>query len=378
VQLPTVAALGNLEGSHVLIRVDFNTPLKEVDGHFKVTDDFRIRAAVPLFENLMGQGAHVVACTHIGRPKGHFEAKYSVVPVRERLNELCPGVELMENLRFDPGEEANDDEFGRMLVKGFDYYVNEAFGVSHRAHASVVAPPQFLRSAAGPNLQEEVTKLTDLLMKPARPFVAVVGGAKVADKLGIIKVLVEKADTVVIGGAMAFTFWRAMGRTIGDSMVDDARVSECAQLLESGKVVVPDDAWALPSDAPFGDGGDLAATLVEHDVPNGMRGLDIGPAAATRFGAVLAQAQTILWNGPMGVFEDPRFSAGTTAVAKAVAASDAVSVVGGGDSTAALNQLRLCDDVSFVSTGGGASLELLEFGDLPGLRALRDSPFAGR
>ena len=374
--LPTIDEWGSLAKSRVLVRVDFNTPLHKVDGRYEVSDDFRIRAAVPLFQDLMDRGAQVVACTHVGRPKGHYEEKYSVAPMRRRLEELCAGVELMENLRFDPGEESNDEEFGRLLVKGFDYYVNEAFGVAHRAHASVMAPPQYLASAAGPNLLCEVTTLLSVLDAPRHPFVAVVGGAKVADKLAITARLVDKADQVLIGGGMTYTFWRALGYSIGDSLVDDSKVDACKELLASGKIVLPSDAVGLASGSTFGEeGGTDEPRLFGHDIADGWMGLDIGPQSAAQFAEIISNAATVLWNGPMGVFEDHRFEMGTKVLAHAVATSDAVSIVGGGDSSAALAKFGLCDAVSFISTGGGASLELLQFGDLPGLRALRDCPW---
>ncbi len=375
-RLPSTDTWTSMSGSRVLVRVDFNTPLEMVNGDLSVADDFRIRSAVPLFQELMARGAHVVACTHVGRPKGHYVEKYSVAPMRNRLEELCPGVEMMENLRFDPGEESDDEEFGRMLVKGFDYYINEAFGVSHRTHASVMAPPRYLPSAAGPNLIKEVSTLLGILEQPRRPFVAVVGGAKVADKLAVIARLVDKADTVIIGGAMAFTFWRAKGCSIGDSLVDDDKVDECRDLLASGKIALPTDVLALEAGDSFGpEGGPHRPTVFSGSIPDGWVGLDIGPASIDQFADIVRQAQTILWNGPMGVFEDPRFEPGTRALATAVATSEAVSVVGGGDSSAALAKFGLCDDVSYISTGGGASLELIELGDLPGLRALRECPW---
>ena len=363
---------GSLEGKRVLVRVDFNCPVAEVNGRLEVTDDFRIRSTVPLFRALQAKGASVVAATHFGRPMGQVVEEYSVAPLQRRLDELCPGVELLENLRFSPGEESNDPSFGASLVKGVDYFVNEAFSASHRAHASIMIPPSLVPSAAGPTLRREVETLQRLLSAPERPFVAIVGGAKVKDKLGIVKVLVEKADTVIVGGGMAYTFAAAQGRSIGTSLFDPSRVEECAELLATGRVVIPSDALTLPSDSPFGAGGDLAPTPVEGDVPDGFQGLDIGARSAELFRDIIAGAGTILWNGPMGVFEDERLRAGTEAVARAVAASSAVSVVGGGDSVAALQLFGLQDEVSFVSTGGGASLEFLEFGDLPGLRALRE------
>ena len=374
--LPSYDRWGSLKGKRILVRVDFNAPVAEVRGRLEVTDDFRIRAALPLLEELLSRGATVVACTHFGRPHGQVVEEYRVEPVRRRLNELCRDVELMENLRFNPGEEADDPTFGASLVEGFDYYVNEAFGASHRAHASIMVPPTLIPSAAGPNLARETSTILGLLESPARPFVAIIGGAKVADKLAITKVLCAKADTVIVGGGMAYTFQAALGHSVGSSLFDASYVEQCAQLLAAGNVVIPSDAWGLPSTSPFGaNAGSEPATLFGPDIPDGFAGLDIGPASVEQFADVIAGAATILWNGPMGVFEDERFSSGTEAVARAVAASEAVSVVGGGDSVAALQTFGLEGDVSFVSTGGGASLELVELGDLPGLMALRESPF---
>ena len=374
--LPSYLRWGNLVGKRVLVRVDFNTPVLDVDGVLTVTDDFRIRSTLPLFEELLGLGATVVACTHFGRPKGQVVAKYSVEPVRRRLAQLCPEVELMENLRFNPGEESNDPAFGASLVEGFDYYINEAFSASHREHASIMIPPTLLPSAAGPNLQREVTTIRALLTSPARPFVAIVGGAKVADKLGIVRVLSEKADTVIVGGGMAFTFEVDQGRSIGSSLFDESHLDECASLLAGANVLIPADSRGLADGQPFGDAS-CRGDVIDFgaNIPDGFVGLDIGPKAIDEFCEVIAKARTILWNGPMGVFEDPRLSAGTEAVARAVASSDAVSVIGCGDSVSALQSYGLEDQVSFVSTGGGASLELVELGDLPGLRALRESPF---
>lgn len=372
--LPSFERWGSLRNKRVLVRVDFNTPVAEVNGRLEVTDDFRIRAAVPLLQELTSRGATVVACTHFGRPKGEVVEKYSVAPVQRRLNELCPDVELLENLRFHPGEESNDRAFGQSLIAGFDYYINEAFGASHRAHASIMVPPTLVPSAAGTNLQREVSTILSLLETPARPFVAIIGGAKVGDKLAIATVLVDKADTVIVGGGMAFTFEVARGRTIGSSLFDGSYLEECATLLATGKIALPVDALGLASSDSFGNGGEDALVFGD-DIPDGFVGLDIGPTSINHFTSIIEGAATILWNGPMGVFEDPRFRAGTEAVARAVAKSRAVSVVGGGDSVAALQFFGLEGDVSFVSTGGGASLELVELGDLPGLRALRESPW---
>lgn len=375
-ELPSHERWGSLAGKRVLVRVDFNTPVALVDGSVTVTDDFRIRATVPLFEDLKSRGATVVACTHFGRPKGKVMAEYSVEPVRRRLGELCSDVELLENLRFNPGEEANDEAFGRSLVDGFDYYINEAFSASHRAHASIMVPPSLVPSAAGPNLRREVEAITALLQSPARPFVAIVGGAKVGDKLGIVKVLAEKADTVLVGGGMAYTFESTQDRSIGGSLFDARFLDECAALMERGNVVIPADSRGLALGAPIGPAGGADEVIdFGANIPDGYEGFDIGPRAVEEFVAAITGAATILWNGPMGVFEDPRFGRGTESVARAVASSTALSVVGGGDSVAALQQFGLEDQVTFVSTGGGASLELVELGDLPGLRALRESPW---
>ncbi len=286
---------------------------------------------------------------------------------------LAPKVELLENLRFDPGEEHNDPAFVEKLINGHDAYVNDAFGVSHRSHASVVGPPSRLPSAAGFLLQREIEALGGLLGSPARPFVAVVGGAKVADKLGVLKALLQRVDVLVVGGGMAFTFLAAAGHRVGGSMVDPDRIDECTALLASGKrILLPTDIVSLEPGAAFGcdcTGGEVR--VVEGDIPEGWCGLDIGPTTVEAYADAISTAGTVLWNGPMGVFEDTRFAAGTAGVARAVAECRGYTVVGGGDSAAAVDQLGLDSDISFISTGGGASLELLEYGDLPGLAALR-------
>lgn len=339
-----------------------------------VTDDFRIRSAVPLFKDLLARGADVVACTHFGRPNGRVVEEDCVAPIRRRLDELCPGITLLENLRFSPGEETNDPFFGASLVEGIDYYINEAFGASHRAHASIMIPPTLVPSAAGPNLLTEVSTIHDLLDSPKRPFVAIVGGAKIADKLGVMNVLIERADTVIVGGGMSYTFQVARGRSIGSSLFNAKYVDECRVLMESGRVLLPTDTRGLPVGAPFGlEGGPDEIVDFGASIPDGFEALDIGPDTVQRFADAISGAESILWNGPMGVFEDSRFSLGTESVARSVAASHALSVVGGGDSVAALRSYGLEDQVTFVSTGGGASLELVELGDLPGLRALRES-----
>ena len=372
--LPLLADLPELEGASVLVRVDFNVPLRPCVGEpAVVTDDFRIRAALPTLEYLLERGANVTACTHLGRPKGAPDVRWELGPVREELSRLVPQVELLENLRFDPGETANDHAFVAKLVNSHDAYVNDAFGVSHRQHASVVGPPTMLPSAAGLLLQKEIEALGRLLGTPDRPFVAVVGGAKVADKLGVLKALLHRVDALVVGGGMAYTFLSAQCHDIGGSLVDWDRIDECRMLLASGTPIhLPTDTVALEPDASFGcdaTGGEVR--IVGSDIPDGWQGLDIGPDTVAAYAECIAGAGTVLWNGPMGVFEDQRFSEGTAGVAAAMAASDGYTVVGGGDSAAAVDELGLEQEISFISTGGGASLELLEFGDLPGLSALR-------
>jgi phosphoglycerate kinase len=373
--VPTLEDLGDVSGRRVLLRADFNVPIR--DG--EVVDDFRIRAALPTIEWLTSRGATVTACSHLGRPKGTVDPRYSLEPVRAVLAELAPGVELLENLRYDPGEEGNDPAFVDELVEGQDLYVNDAFGSSHRAHASIVGPPRVLPSAAGRLLQREVEVLLPLRSDPDRPFVVILGGAKVSDKIGVIAALLRVADSLVIGGGMCFTFLKAEGHAIGDSLVEEDMVDTCRELLEheGDKLHLPIDVTALGPGGVIGDpdaGGEVRQ--VGADVPAGWKGLDIGPGSAAEFGDVIAEARTIFWNGPMGVFEDPRFEAGTRFVADAMAEARGFTIVGGGDSAAALDQFGLARDIDHVSTGGGASLELLELGDLPGLEALRGAPNA--
>jgi len=362
VSLPTLEDLPDPKGKRVLLRVDFNVPIS----NGSIDDDMRIRAALPTIEWLVEHGASVEACAHLGRPKGKPDDEFSLDPVRERLAELAPEVELMENLRFDPGEEANDDDFVARLVDGHDLYVNDAFGACHRSHASVVGPPKHLPSAAGRLLAREVEVLGKLLTDPGRPFVAILGGAKVSDKLGVIKALLDKVDALVIGGGMCFTFLAAQGHAVGDSLLQEDQVDACRELLESGKeILLPTDVVAM--------GPDDEITTSGVEIADGWKGLDIGPDSSAAFAEAVAGAGTVLWNGPMGMFEDERFAAGTKAVAEAVAGADGFTVVGGGDSAAAVAQFGFADGVNHISTGGGASLEFIEQGDLPGLKALRDS-----
>ncbi|MDQ6797175.1 MAG: phosphoglycerate kinase [Actinomycetota bacterium] len=358
--LPTLEDLPDPKGKRVLLRVDFNVPIS--DG--TIDDDMRIRAALPTIEWLVDHGANVDACAHLGRPMGKPDDKYSLDPVRERLAELAPDVELMENLRFDPGEEDNDDAFVQRLVDGHDLYVNDAFGACHRSHASVVGPPKHLPSAAGRLLAREVEVLSKLLTEPGRPFVAILGGAKVSDKLGVIKALLDKVDVLVIGGGMCFTFLAAQGHDVGDSLLQEDQIDACRDLLGSGKeILLPTDVVAM------GPNDELTTSGV--DISDGWKGLDIGPESAASFAETIAGAGTVLWNGPMGMFEDERFAAGTKTVAEAVAGSDGFTVVGGGDSAAAVAEFGFADGIDHISTGGGASLEFIEQGDLPGLKALR-------
>ena len=379
--VPLLADLPDLDGLRVLVRVDFNVPLgRHEDGSVSIEDDFRIRAALPTLRYLTDGGARVTVMTHLGRPDGKVDEKWSLDPLRGRLDELLPGVTLMENLRFSPGETGNDPGFVDGLVRDQDAYVNDAFGVSHRAHASVVGPPKRLPSAAGYLLERELEVLGSLLAEPARPFVAVVGGAKVADKLGVMHALMDRADALIVGGGMAFTFLAAMGHDVGGSMVDHTRLDDCRELLASGaEIFLPTDIVALEPGASFGPGSTAGEVrTMGVDLPAGWMGLDIGPETVARFAGIIAGAGTVLWNGPMGVFEDARFASGTAGVAEAMAEASGFTVVGGGDSASAVEHLGLASRIDFISTGGGASLELLEFGDLPGLAALRGAPNAPR
>ncbi len=360
--LPLLEDLPDPSGQRVLVRTDFNVPIT----NGRIDDDLRITAALPTLQWLQEHGARVTACSHLGRPDGKPDPKYSMDPVRQRLAELAPGVELLDNLRFNPGEEANDPAFVDTLVDGFDLYVNDAFGASHRAHASVVGPPARLPSAAGRLLAREVEVLGGLLDRPHRPFVAILGGSKVSSKMGVIEALIDKVDLLAIGGAMCFTFLMAQGYEVGDSLVEPDWVDACTRFLEGDnkdKLLLPTDIVAM--------GPDEEVKVTHGSLPAGWKGLDIGPESTLKFISPLATAGTILWNGPMGMFEDPRFQEGTVDVAEAVAASHGFTVVGGGDSAAALAKFGLDTHIDHVSTGGGASLELLEKGDLPGLQALR-------
>ena len=368
-ELPKLEDLGDISGKRVLVRTDFNVPLD----NGIIRDDLRIREAIPTLKYLVDNGAEVTACTHLGRPKGKFEEKYSLEPIRVRLNEILPGIKLLDNLRFNSGEEANDPQFIEQLIAGQDIYVNDAFGASHRSHASITGPPQLLPSAAGRLLQNEVEILLKVRNKPKRPFVAILGGSKVSDKLGVIDALVQVVDKLLIGGGMCFTFLKAQGQQVGSSLLEEGQIDYCKELLASGApIILPHDFTAMDSDGKIGDpavGGTVRQ--MGNNIPDGWSGLDIGPGSAALFGEIIQESKTVLWNGPMGVFEDTRFSAGTKHVAQSMAENKAsFTVIGGGDSAAAAKEFKFDTEIDHVSTGGGASLELIEKGTLPGIDAL--------
>jgi phosphoglycerate kinase len=395
VELRTVEE-AEVGGRRVLVRNDFNVPLDE-DG--RVTDDLRVRAALPTLRHLLDREARIICCSHLGRPKGKRVEKYSLAPVAEDLGKrlglevafvddvageearraaarLAPGeVLLLQNLRFEPGEEANDPAFAERLAALAELYVDDAFGAAHRAHASVVGVAERLPAYAGFLLAGEVKELTRLLEGPARPFVAVLGGSKVSDKLAVLANLLRQVDTLVIGGGMCFTFLAAQGNGVGDSLFEEDQVGPVRDLLaraerEGKRILLPTDvvvADAMAEDAK-------RRTVPASGIEPGWRGLDIGPESATAFAAAIHDAKTVFWNGPMGVFEWAPFAAGTRAVAEAIASTGAYTVVGGGDSAAALAQFGLADKVDHLSTGGGASLELLEGRTLPGVSVLQRNP----
>ncbi len=370
---PVLEDLPPVEGRRVLVRADLNAPLRAHGAGFEVADDFRLRVSVPTLEWLLARGAAVTVCSHLGRPKGKVDPRYSMTPVRTAMAALVPGIEVMENLRFDPGEEANDPDFVRRLVDGFDCYVNDAFGSCHRSHASIVGPPKLLPSAAGRLLSREVEALSRVLFNPERPFVVVVGGAKVADKLGVLKSVAERADHVLLGGAMCYTFLAALGHEVGASHLEPGLLDQALSLVRSHtEIELPTDVIALAPDGVLALGCPPAGEVrqFEADLAPGWQGADIGLATSTRFAETIATAGTVLWNGPMGVFEDPRFASGTRTVAVAIAEGPGFSVVGGGETAAAVRQFGLEDRIDHISSGGGATLEFLEKGDLPGLAAL--------
>jgi len=384
----------DLAGRHVFLRADLNAPLEGG----AVTDDTRLTAVLPTIRYALERGAALVLASHLGRPKGGPDPKYSLQPVAERLASLldrpvplapdCVGerveamagalkpgeVLLLENLRFHPEEEANDDDFARRLAALADVYVNDAFAAAHRAHASIAAITRHLQPAvAGLLMRRELEALGRILESPARPLAAVLGGAKVSDKIALVEHLLARVDVLVIGGGMAFTFLRALGHGVGTSLVEPDRVETARTALETARrrgvqVALPVDAVvAAGLDSPSG------RAVAIRDIPSGQMGLDIGPLTVERFAAVLRTAKTIVWNGPMGVFEKPAFATGTVALARAVAESPAFSVIGGGDTVAAVNQAGVADRIGYISTAGGAFLEFLEGRPLPGLEALAEA-----
>jgi phosphoglycerate kinase len=380
----------DVKGKKVLVRVDFNVPIK--DG--KVEDDTRIQAALPTIRYLLDHGAAVLLCSHLGRPKDGPDLKYSMRPTAVHLSKLlgkpvafseeCVGpiaeaaakalkpgeVLVLENTRFYPGETKNNPEMSKQLAVLADVYVNDAFGSAHRAHASTEGVAHLLPGVAGFLMEKEIKYLGQAIADPKRPFVAILGGAKISDKIGVIRNLLKKADLVLIGGGMANTFFKAQGYRVGDSLVDDEALDTARELLKDGSTHL-----RLPVDVVIADKFEDAAdhkVIEMSNIPEGWRILDIGPQTVTAFAKALHGAGTVVWNGPMGVFEFPNFAKGTFGVAKAVADSGAVSIVGGGDSVSAINQSGLSDKITHISTGGGASLEMLEGLVLPGVAALQD------
>jgi phosphoglycerate kinase len=393
----------SLRDKRLFVRVDFNVPLSE-EG--RVADDTRIRETLPTLEYAIRNRAKLILASHLGRPKGKPNSKMSLKPVAERLRMLldnvlesscnvgfspdCVGIEaeelssrlesgqtlLLENLRFHPEEEANDESFARALAKLADYYVNDAFGSAHRAHASTAGITKFVnKSAAGFLMQKELDYLGQALQDPRRPFIAILGGAKVSDKIGVIRNLIGKVDAILIGGAMAYTFQKAQGREVGKSLVENDKIELASELLHEANERGVE--FLLPLD-------DVIATQMENGVPtkivgadqpipDGYMGLDIGPETIKRYSDEIANASTIVWNGPMGVFETPAFATGTKKIARAIAQNeDATSIVGGGDSVAAVHQAGVAEKITHISTGGGASLEFLEGKKLPGVEALNN------
>ncbi len=382
-----------VESKRVLVRCDFNVPLKEG----KITNDKRIVAALPTIKYLVDHNAKVILCSHLGRPKGEFLPEFSLAPVAARLSELLGkevkmakdvvgedakalaaalndgDVMLLENVRYHKEETKNVPEFSKELASLADLYVNDAFGTAHRAHCSTAGVADYLPAVCGYLIQKEISIMGDALNAPKRPLVAILGGAKVSDKIGVINNLLEKVDTLIVGGGMAYTFFKAMGHTVGNSICEDDKVDLAKEML--AKAEAKGVKFLLPVDNKIGD--DFAedcnkAVNDGRDIPDGWQGLDIGPKSIALFCEAVKDAGTVIWNGPMGVFEFAAFAEGTMEVAKAIAATDSISIIGGGDSVAAVTKLGFADKMTHISTGGGASLEFLEGLELPGIAALNN------
>jgi 3-phosphoglycerate kinase len=392
----------DVRGKRVLARVDFNVPIQERAGKIEITDDTRIRKSLPTINYLREHGAKTILMSHLGRPKGKRVEKYSLRPIGDHLHSLIHrpvifsqdtigsvpekiiqhmeegDVALLENVRFQPEEEANDPKFAEALAKLGDLYVNDAFGTAHRAHASTAGITRFVaQSAMGFLMEKELKYLREELGKPAKPFVVIMGGAKVSDKIGVLKALMEKADTILIGGAMANTFFKAQGIPIGKSRVESDKLDLAHELVDLAKkrgvkFLLPVDvveAEEIRAGAAIRNTSRLAPN---HGVSDGWQAVDIGMATIALYQEEIAKAETILWNGPLGIFEIPDFAEGTIAIAEALAQSGAITIIGGGDSVTAVTQAGLADKMTFISTGGGATLELLEGKELPGVAALSD------
>ncbi len=384
----------NVKGKRVLVRCDFNVPLNEKG---KITNDNRIVAALPTIKYLMDHGARVILCSHLGRPKGEFKPEFSLKPVAKRLSELLErevplaedvvgpsahalaeklqdgDVMLIENVRFHAEETKNDPEFAKQLASLAEIYVNDAFGTAHRAHASTEGVAHYLPAVAGFLIGKEISIMGGALENPEHPFLAIIGGSKISDKIGVINNLLNKVDVLIIGGGMAYTFQKAMGGRIGNSIHEDDKMELAKELL--AKAAYKGVRIVLPVDNEAGNAFSndcLHITVHAQEIPDGFEGMDIGPVTREIFAGEIARAKTIVWNGPVGVCEFPTFAAGTRAVAEAVAKNTGVTIIGGGDSAAAITQMGLADKVTHVSTGGGASLEFLEGIELPGIAALND------
>ena len=390
----------NVKGKKVLVRCDFNVPLKEG----KITDENRLVAALPTIKKLLADGGRVILCSHLGKPKGEPKPELSLAPVAARLSELLgqevkfaadpevvgPNAKvaveamkdgdciLLENTRYRAEETKNGEAFSKELASLCDVFVNDAFGTAHRAHCSNVGVTQFVDTCVvGYLMEKEIAFLGNAVENPVRPFVAILGGAKVADKLNVISNLLEKCDTLIIGGGMAFTFLKAQGKEVGKSLVDDTKLDYCKEMIEKAeklgkKLLLPVDAAVAASFPNPIDAAIDVKNVSADEIPADMMGLDIGPKSAELYAVAAKTAKTVVWNGPMGVFENPTLAAGTIAVAKALAETDATTIIGGGDSAAAVNQLGFGDKMSHISTGGGASLEFLEGKELPGVAAAND------